>query len=180
MIGKIFAITLFCSPLILLLGAVIYSLIPKSIRDRYKNYKKYQNDTVTIYTKKRYRYDVFNYYEKKISEFPTVTFEKFKDFYSLNPDSWRLCDCRVFKNNDDELSFTFTYPEWKKYIKFKNELDKKAEEDRRIREEIKAKNKQNEITIRILEEVQKDIERVRAESQKNIKEAADLIKEVKL
>lgn len=180
MIGKIFAITLFCSPVLLILCALIHSLIPKSIRDRRKNYKEYQNDTVTIIDYKNKLWYGYPKYNKKISEFPTITFEKFKDFYSLNPDSWSLHDCRVFKNNDDELSFTFTYPEWKKYIKFKNELDKKAEEDKRIRAEIKLKNQQNETTIKILEEVQKDIERVKAESQKNIKDAADLIKGVKL
>lgn len=180
MFWPIIGITLLCSPLLLLLGYIIYILIPKPIRDRRRNYKIYQNESIHIYLQETDLWYRRTYYDKKVCEFPQISFLQFKDFYSLNPDSWNLCKCRVYKNNNDELSFTFTYPEWKKYIKFKNELDKKAEEDRRIKEEIQSKNKQNEIAIRILEEVQKDIERVRAESQKNMQEAADLINGVNL
>ena len=60
-----------------------------------------------------------SYIDKKTKNFPTITFEQFKDFYSLNPESWSLRECRVVKDNNDELSLTFTYQEWKKYKKFK-------------------------------------------------------------
>ena len=117
---------------------------------------------------------------KKVKDFPTISFNQFKDFYYLNQNSWTLKDCRVYKNNDNNLSFTFTYPDYKKYKKFKKQLEddeKNRAANKKMQDDLMY---QNETTRKILEEVQKDIDRVRAESQKGFDEAAELIKGVRV
>lgn len=118
--------------------------------------------------------------EKGVRDFPTIEFNQFKGFYYLNPSSWTLFECRVAKNNLDELSFTFTFDEWLKYKKWHKQIEKEKEEKLKRAKEQEAIRSKNETTQLILEAVQKDIDRIREESEKNINEAADLIKGVKL
>ena len=120
------------------------------------------------------------WHKKQIKEFPTISFKQFEQFYYLNPDSWTLKDCRVFKNNDNALSFTFTYFEWLKYLKFKKHIvsnkEKQATYERTIRE-MKVKD---DTTRKILEAVQQDIDNIRSEAQKNVSDAIELASEVEL
>lgn len=136
-------------------------------------YNKLQHSTVRIYNDKRYGW--YGYDEKIIKDFPTITFDQFKDFYLLNPESWSLKDCRVVKDNNDELSLTFTYQEWKKYKKFKEQV---AEEKRLQQERIanqKLEKEKTETTRKILESVQKDIDKIRAESEKEFEEVKRVV-----
>ncbi len=138
------------------------------------DYNMYQNRTVYV-PRGDGRCDI-----TPIKNFPTITFKQFLDFYYLNPDSWILKECRVYKNNNNRLSFTFTYPEWKKYKKWCEQKEKEKENQRKHEQELEAIKKQNEITRQILEEVQKDIDRTRKKSEKEINETIKLIKGVKL
>lgn len=136
-------------------------------------YNKLQHSTVRIYNDKRYGW--YGYDEKIIKDFPTITFDQFKDFYLLNPESWSLKDCRVVKDNNDELSLTFTYQEWKKYKKFKEQV---AEEKRLQQERIanqKLEKEKVETTKKVLEAVQKDIDKIRAEAEKELEEVKQVV-----
>ena len=115
------------------------------------------------------------YIEKKIKDFPTITFDQFKDFYLLNPESWSLRDCRVVKDNNDELSLTFTYKEWKKYKKFKEQVaeEKKQQQERLANQKIE--KEKVETTKKVLEAVQKDIDKIRAEAEKEFEEVKNAV-----
>lgn len=113
---------------------------------------------------------------KKVKEFPTIKFNQFKDFYYLNSDSWRLYEYFVQKDNNQDMIMTFEWKEWKLYNKFYKQLEKEKEVARKNRENQKRTEKQNIITRAILESVQKDIDNIRNEQQKNINEAARLVK----
>lgn len=117
---------------------------------------------------------------KQLKDFPKITFNQFRDFYYLNPESWTLCDYKVFKNYRQELTFNFEYEEWKKYEKWHNQIKKEKEIAKNNRLKQAILNYQNETTKKILEEVQKDIDKIRQESQNDIDEAINLIKGVKL
>lgn len=135
--------------------------------------RKYNASQETVIEIKRYPY------RKRIKDFPTITLEQFKDFYAINPSSWELRECRVFKNYDNEMSFTFTYEEWKKYIQFKKQVEKEKAEQKKIKEQQRITKEQNETTRRILKSVQQDIDNIYAEHNKNMREAEHLIKGVK-
>lgn len=115
---------------------------------------------------------------KKVKDFPTIKFNQFKDFYYLNPKSWTLYEYFVQKDYNQEMIMTFEYKEWKLYAKFYKQIMEEKEAAKKKREMQKSVEKQNIITRAILESVQKDIDRIRKEQQKNINEAARLIKEV--
>lgn len=118
--------------------------------------------------------------DTQIKEFPTISFKQFEQFYYLNPESWTLKDCRVFKNNDNSLSFTFTYTEWLKYLKFKKHIasnkEKQATYERTIRE-MKVKD---DTTRKILEAVQQDIDNIRSKAQDDIAKSVEFMQEVEL
>ena len=143
-----------------------------------KNYFEYyneQNYTVTIWQKDKRYGNFVNYIEKKVKDFPTITFNQFKDFYSLNPESWSLKDCRVVKDNNDELSLTFTYPEWKKYKKFKEQVEEEKKNQQERLENQKREKEKVETTKKVLEAVQKDIDKIRAEAEKEFKEVKQVV-----
>lgn len=116
----------------------------------------------------------------KLKEFPTITFNQFKDFYYLNPDSWNLYEYFVRKDRNNDMIMTFEWEEWKLYNKFYKQLEKEKESIQKNKENKKIIEKQNMITRNILESVQRDIDRIRNEQYKNIDTAAELIKGVKL
>ena len=116
---------------------------------------------------------------KSISELPTITLDQFKDFYIINPDSWTLEDYFVFKDNNKRLSFTFTYEEWKKYNAFRKQMIKEINKQKKIKEQQRITKEQNETTRKILESVQKDINKIYAEHNENMKNAERLINEAR-
>lgn len=116
----------------------------------------------------------------KIKDFPIIEFDKFKEFYYLNPSSWTFRDCRVIKNETSRMSFTFSFFDWLEYIEWKNkmmddEVERQKDEVERQKLEIK-----NNITHDILESIQKDIDKVRMEGMKSLDEAKDLMKNIRL
>lgn len=133
-------------------------------------YKQNQHKIVCVNLIENGKFCVEN---KSIKDFPVITFNQFLDFYYLNPSSWSLRECRVCKNNDNNLSFTFTYEDWKKYKKWRKQL-KKDTESKRINDY------KHDVTKKILEAVQVDIENIRAESKKDLEMAQELMKEVNL
>ena len=141
---------------------------------KYAEYYKWQNDTIKIYCNKGNRF-WFDYTEKKTKDFPTIAFNQFKDFYSLNPESWSLRECRVIKDNNDELSLTFTYQEWKKYKKFKEQVEEEKEQQKERLANQKAEKEKVETTRKVLEAVQKDIDNIRAEAEKEFQEAKQVV-----
>lgn len=131
----------------------------------------------------RTRYDAASYLTsntRKLKEFPAITFSQFKDFYYLNPDSWTLCDYYAYKDHRKDLSVTFKYKEWKKYNKWHEQLQRDRTLECMLKKTREISKWQDETTIKILESVQRDIDNIRAESNKNFEEAAELIKGVNL
>ena len=118
--------------------------------------------------------------QKRLKEFPTFSFKSFKDFYYLNPESWKLYDYYVVKNNDVELIMIFTYQDWKKYQKFKNQLAAEKANREANKAMMKKLEFQDETTRKIIQAVQKDIDNAREEAQRNFDEATQLIKGITL
>lgn len=116
---------------------------------------------------------------KSLKDFPSISFSQFYDFYCLNPDSWCLCEYRVFKDNKSELSFVFEYDEWKKYDKWRKQIEEEKNLAKIYELGQKIRQEKNEVTCKILESVQKDIDVIRQESQKNIIEASNLVSNIK-
>lgn len=137
-----------------------------------KEYKDALNSSVNRYS--------WSFECKKLKEYPTITFSQFQDFYYVNPNSWQLYEYFVKKDNDRNLIMIFEYPEWKKYNKFCKQLEKDKEAAKENKKKQEIIEHQNEVTRRILESVQRDIDAIRAENEKNFNDAADLIKGVKL
>lgn len=140
----------------------------------YVEYYKEQDKDICFYSNNK-DWRSRKYIEKKIKDFPTITFDQFKDFYLLNPESWSLRDCRVVKDNNDELSLTFTYKEWKKYKKFKEQVaeEKKQQQERLANQKIE--KEKVETTKKVLEAVQKDIDKIRAEAEKEFEEVKNAV-----
>lgn len=97
----------------------------------------------------------------KLCELPKISFKQFESFYQLNPDSWYLYPDRVCKDDNTQLSFTFSYKDWKSYQKFRDKIAKEEEQKAEAEKQKKILDRQNEITINILTEVQKDIDAIR-------------------
>ena len=170
LIGVLVA-TLFIITIIALIHWIMEGELPVVFKNSRRKYNALQKSSIEI---RKYPY------RKQIKDFPTITLDQFKDFYYINPSSWTLRNCRVFKNYDNEMSFTFTYEEWKKYVGFKKQVEKEKDTQKKTKEQQRIKKEQNETTRKILESVQKDIDSIRAEQQKNINETVELIKGVKL
>ena len=142
-----------------------------------KNYIEYNNkqdETICFYTNEE-DWRLRRYVEKKIKDLPTISLEQFKDFYHLNPDSWSLRFCRVVKDNNDELSFTFTYPEWKKYQKFREQVEEENKNQQERLKTQKLEKEKVETTKKVLEAVQKDIDKIRAEAEKEFEEVKNAV-----
>lgn len=171
----IFGGALFLAFVLILLVILVYATLdgdlPTIFKGSKRAYKIEQNYEICI-SARPYEY-------KKVKEFPTIALEQFKDFYAINPNSWELRACRVFKDNNERLSFTFTYDEWKKYIQFRRQVDKERAQQKNIKKQQQLTKEQNETTRKILESVQKDINNIYAEHNKNMKETEQLIKGVK-
>lgn len=121
----------------------------------------------------------YSSYWKPLKDFPSISFSQFCDFYYLNPNSWCLYEYRVSKDNKNELSFIFEYDEWKKYNKWLKQIEKEKEIEAENKKNQKITKEKNEVTRKILESVQKDIDVIRQESQKNIIEASNLVSNIK-
>lgn len=126
--------------------------------------------------------DKYGWYlsNKKIKEFPTINFEQFRDFYYLNKDSWDLYEYFVQKDKNKNMVMTFTYPEWRKYHKFYVQVQKNKEREKENQKQQEISKEKNKIARCVLESVQKDIDAIRAEQQKDLDEAIELVKGVKL
>lgn len=156
-------------------GDIKKTWIVKMFTRNYREYCRLQNDTVTIWDDNLKYKSWLGYNDKKIKDFPTITFDQFKDFYCLNPESWSLHDCRVVKDNNNELSCTFTYEEWKKYKKFKKQIEEEKERKRELLANQKLEKEKAETTRKILESVQKDIDKIRADAEKNFEEVRQVV-----
>ena len=140
----------------------------------YTEYYKWQNNIIKVYCKENNKF-WYSYIEKRTKDFPTITFKQFKDFYSINPESWSLRECRVVKDNNDELSLTFTYQEWKKYKKFKDQVAKEKKQQQERMENQKLEKEKVETTRKVLEAVQKDIDNIRAAAEKEFEEVKQVV-----
>lgn len=138
----------------------------------FKDYKYAMSRESYIRQKENWRWER----TKKLSEYPIFSYKSFKDFYNLNPASWDLYEYFAVKNKDTSLIMVFSYKDWRQYNKFRKALEKE-EANRQANKEIKEKLEfQNEITQKIIEAVQADIDATREEAQRNFDEATQLIK----
>lgn len=115
-----------------------------------------------------------------LEDFPTITFESFISFYSLNPSSWELMDYRVRKDKYDMFSYVFSYKEWKKYNKWRKAIKakkKKQDQIKRNLEELQRKKlvleQQGRISILLTQEIQRDIEKI----SKNLQPVKNITKD---
>lgn len=106
-----------------------------------------------------------------------ITFDQFNDWYILNPNRWEFKDNYVTVMIKTEIHGYYNYyipkacyfnlKDWKKYKKFKSNLDN-----------IEINKKVDLTTIKILEAVQEDINNFRKQATQEIMEANEKIIEI--
>lgn len=117
--------------------------------------------------------------------FPKITYKQFVDYYYINPDRWFLCNNYVKYMYHTEItvlngcvqdtvfkSFSFSFIDQFKYHKFKYNIKRKNEV-------IKQSKEYNEAYQVLLEGVQKDIDKLRQQSENELNQAMNIMKEVK-
>ena len=171
--------------MILIIGAFLFLIgllidICCEAADRKEKYNSAMNKDIRIYDFDHINpyTNRFSYEYKTLKEFPCISFSRFYNFYCVNPDSWDIDKYRVYKDRDNNLSFVFEYKEWKKYDKWRKQIEKEKELIALNKKNQKIAKEKDEITLKILESVQKDIDAAFNESKKKFNEAKELIVEV--
>lgn len=111
------------------------------------------------------------------NSYPKLRYKQFVDYYWVNPNRWFLCenyveyiyiDKRIFANGGAHEIFTFSFVDMLKYKKFKHDI------------EVNNKLKTNKATYQILlKGVQEDIDKLRKQSEDELNQAINTMKEVK-
>ena len=110
-----------------------------------------------------------------------IKFKAFERFYSINPDRWELEDgcviCRIYNDKEKQYGglfhnytkewFRFGFMDYQKYKKFKRKIERN-----------KFKEKNMQITSRMLKAVREDIENMESLAQKQQSEAMDNIRSI--
>lgn len=112
--------------------------------------------------------------EDEDNHHPKLSYKQFIDYYWINPDKWILYDNYVQYNyyNYRTKSFSFSFVDQIKYQKFKRNIEK----TKKKMEWSKAHNESYRI---LLEGVQKDIDKLRKQSEDELNQATKTMKEVK-
>lgn len=110
-----------------------------------------------------------------------LSFKQFEDYFTLNPDRWELEDVKNFNytkyldrnyygKRKIDISFV-TKKDYKKAVKLFNSY----QSEKKIAQ---IKKRQSESYKELLEEVQKDIDKINEQSQEEIKGAVEIAKKV--
>ena len=125
---------------------------------------------------------VENYQELKVKDLPTITVAQFKSICAINASSWELRKFHVLKKDEIHIypkqyvcAFRFTnYREWRKYDRLLKEIKKyKA-----IEEERNIEAKKLERTEKYLRIVQADIEKALNQSQIELNQCEQELKDI--
>lgn len=116
-------------------------------------------------------------YPSGYEDLPTIKFESFQKFYSINPDRWELKDpyvaCKIDNGKEHDPyvgmfyshefeKFRFSRSDYKKYKRFLKQL-----------EQNKLENKHMESTSKMLSMVKKDIANMEELAEQQKKQALD-------
>ena len=157
----------------LMLDGARHTMIYKIFFSKRKKYKDEQECLIP-------KYQTLSLQNRKhLKDYPTITLATFKDFYYVNPNSWALNEYYVQKNNDYSLVMTFSYHEWKKYAKFRQQIREENENRVANKNMMERLEWQDEVMRKVCEAVQKDIDNIRANTAKQMVYAENLINAAK-
>lgn len=123
------------------------------------------------------------------TDMPRLTFENFKAFLDLNPESWQLLEFFVIKDKNPRMVYTFNKREWLKYARYKKNTEKEKlkkefaelkqyEEEREIRIRKEKERNACESLRLLINAVNDDINKTRDMSDKEIEEAEQTTKSI--
>lgn len=110
-----------------------------------------------------------------------LSYKQFVDYYWVNPNRWFLwgnyveyiyIDKRIFTNGGAHEKFTFSFFDILKYKKFKYDVETNKEKQHKLKTDKEAYQV-------LLEGVQKDIDKLRQQSENELNQAMNILKEVK-
>ena len=131
-------------------------------------------------------FSLFCNYDKDMEDGVKLTTKQFNKLYSLNPEKWKIDYYTEFFTDSPHLLISYKGNKIKiprllyRHMILKIERNKKNQSkvvNKKEKEDKKAKNKEN--TIRVLDELIKDIEEVKAQAEQEINTANNMMEEVK-
>lgn len=131
---------------------------------------------------------VRNYEKINYRDIPVIPFEQFKDMYILAPEKYTRGDdrrekvyfieYRQYNSVNPTAVFTFSYSDWKKYFKWKKALDTEKAKAIADKERLESIQVAHESLKYMLEDVQKDIDKLHKKAQQEQEEAEENIVKV--
>ena len=165
--------------------------------------KKFKlNSTISIKTdiNDTFGYCLDWYY---VNNMPTMTFDEFKQYYELNPNAWSFGERENNNNNANHMmiayrkskaitSTDFTekysceyccvliapYNEYKKFARWRNREKIEAQKIKESNNAFEAENEKAQKKIELLNLIQQDIDRLRKQSEQEIRAVQDIVSEV--
>ena len=138
-----------------------------------------------------------------VNNMPTMTFDEFKQYYELNPNAWSFGERENDNNNANHMmiayrkskaitSTDFTekysyeyccvliapYNEYKKFARWRNREKIEAQKIKENNNAFKKKKEKAQKKIELLNLIQQDIDRLRKQSEQEIRAVQDIVSEV--
>lgn len=127
----------------------------------------------------------FAYKKFPYLQMPQTTFQEFIQYYSVNPDAWYVDDeCQISVYRCDKYNnplFLLFYPfeEYWKFSKWYTNLKEENTKNAEAKKQRELEQKQTKEKIALLELVQKDIDALKAQSERELATAREMTEEVK-
>ena len=138
-----------------------------------------------------------------VNNMPTMTFDEFKQYYELNPNAWSFGERENNNNNANHMMIAYRkskaitttdftekysyeyccvliapYNEYKKFARWRNREKIEAQKIKENNNAFEAENKKVQNKIELLNLIQQDIDRLRKQSEQEIRAVQDIVSEV--
>lgn len=177
--------------------------LDKDILNKKKWEEKFKlNSTISIKTdiNDTFGYCLDWYY---VNNMPTMTFDEFKQYYELNPNAWSFGERENNNNNANHMMIAYRkskaitttdftekysceyccvliapYNEYKKFARWRNREKIEAQKIKENNNAFKVENEKAQKKIELLNLIQQDIDRLRKQSEQEIRAVQDIVSEV--
>lgn len=162
------------------------SLIYKYCYTKKKRIEHEWRTNLNKYTQEDIRSSFRTYYRQySYSQMPHTTFEEFIQYYTVNPKAWYVDDkyeMSVYRYNEkQDPIFLLFYPfeEYWKFYEWYADLKEENTKNAEAKKQRELEQKQTKEKIALLELVQKDIDALKAQSERELATAREMTEEVK-
>ena len=138
-----------------------------------------------------------------VNNMPTMTFDEFKQYYELNPNAWSFGERENANNNANHMMIAYRkskaitptdftekysceyccvliapYNEYKQFARWRNREKIEAQKIKENNNAFKVENEKTQKKIELLNLIQQDIDRLRKQSEQEIRAVQDIVSEV--